>query len=197
MDSDIEADSQIEQRILIAVPPGDAAKCRSAVDGLIRTVRSRRAPSRTGPVDSETTPHSPQQESYKADRRPPMVREARFNPMAAPPSRMLTQGQQARALNDALEARDALVSRYEGNYDAPAAVVGAFNTRTGKVVTGESGTRRGVCAEGHAVQTLGCDPALVFFTGAIRPRTMAVVPVCVNCQGKYNRNQFERGTLFD
>lgn len=79
----------------------------------------------------------------------------------------------------------------------PAAVTAGYNTETGQVAVGCSGT--GLCAEDRVVEALGGDTRKVNFTEAVRPRPNSPyreVPVCERCEAKYGRDQFPPGTKF-
>jgi len=77
----------------------------------------------------------------------------------------------------------------------PAASVGAFNPKTG--VAAADSSFKGCCAEVGAAAKVGGSPKDVIFTWAVRPRKGKIVPVCKNCQGKFDRTQFPPGTQFD
>jgi hypothetical protein len=76
----------------------------------------------------------------------------------------------------------------------PAVVVGAVDPVTGKAVAGRS--YKGYCAEREAADALGVDDKAIKFTMPIRPRTGEVIPVCKECQKRFNRSQFPAGTPF-
>jgi hypothetical protein len=51
------------------------------------------------------------------------------------------------------------------------------------------------CAENDVQRQLGIDPSDIQFTEAIRPRTGQQVPICHDCQVRYDPSQFPAGTL--
>lgn len=81
----------------------------------------------------------------------------------------------------------------------PETVIGGYNTVTGQVIARACG--RGPCAEDYLVEALGGDKSVVKFTRALRVREwragkVSEQPVCLRCQGKYEHDQFPRGTDF-
>jgi hypothetical protein len=80
------------------------------------------------------------------------------------------------------------------NRKLPATSVGAFNPKTGRAAADSS--FKGCCAEVGAAAKVGGKPRDVVFTKPVRPRTGQIVPVCKDCQGKFDRNQFPDGTPF-
>jgi hypothetical protein len=111
---------------------------------------------------------------------------AASRPAVTPPAvRPATQ-----LLESAREARDELAGQVGRQ---KATVTGGYDPMTGRVVAGCSSNPVG-CAEDDVVRQLGIDPHEVRFTEATRPRTGAEVPVCRNCQEKFDRSQFPPGT---
>lgn len=106
-------------------------------------------------------------------------------------------------IEDALRLRDDFLKQLEELSSTQRAkistVVGAVDTKTGKVVVGikKKGECFGKCAEDIAVELLGGNSSDIKITPAVRPRTNQVIPVCKRCQTKYSRDQFPDGTLFD
>ncbi|HEX2903363.1 MAG TPA: polymorphic toxin-type HINT domain-containing protein [Jatrophihabitans sp.] len=80
-----------------------------------------------------------------------------------------------------------------------ATLIGGYNLETGKVVAGYNGGSDGCwgCAENSVYQQLGGDKSSARFTLPWRYRTGQAVPVCVTCQGKYDKSQFPKGTPYD
>ncbi|MQS06852.1 ricin-type beta-trefoil lectin domain protein, partial [Streptomyces alkaliphilus] len=82
------------------------------------------------------------------------------------------------------------------NRKRPATVTAGYNTETGQYAAGASS--KGVCAETCVVNQLGGDPSKIVFTAAIRPRTGALINICVSCEGQFGRRGFKgAGTVFD
>lgn len=77
----------------------------------------------------------------------------------------------------------------------PAVVVGAVDPTTGRAVAGRS--FKGYCAEREAADALGVDDKAILFTKPVRPRTGEIIPVCRECQKRFNRSQFPEGTPFE
>ena len=77
----------------------------------------------------------------------------------------------------------------------PAVVVGAVDPRTGTAVAARS--FRGYCAERAAADALGIPDKAVKFTRPVRPRNGQIVPVCKECQKRFDRLQFPDGTPFE
>ncbi|MFE2637641.1 hypothetical protein ACFXKF_23150 [Streptomyces scopuliridis] len=86
--------------------------------------------------------------------------------------------------------------------------VGAYNTETGEVAVGSSGTRApgasSYCAEGNVCNALGGDGGKVIFGNAYAVERQAdgalkVVgkPVCIKCQADYSEAQFIEGVEAD
>lgn len=104
------------------------------------------------------------------------------------PNRPTPRGGPGDLAAQARVARDDLAAATGSRH---ATVTGAYDVRTGKVVSGHSG--RGFCAETHCVRQLvekGSKPGDIRFVEAIRPRTGLEVPVCTRCQGTYQPGQF-------
>ncbi|MFH8614206.1 polymorphic toxin-type HINT domain-containing protein [Streptomyces sp. NPDC017979] len=82
------------------------------------------------------------------------------------------------------------------NRKRPATVTAGYNTETGQYAAGASSN--GVCAETCVVNQLGGDPSKIVFTAAVRPRTGALINICVSCEGQFGRGGFKgAGTVFD
>jgi RHS repeat-associated protein len=77
----------------------------------------------------------------------------------------------------------------------PAVVVGAVDPQTGTAVAARS--FRGYCAERAAADALGIPDKAVKFTRPVRPRNGQIVPVCKECQKRFDRLQFPDGTPFE
>ena len=110
----------------------------------------------------------------------------------------------------ATEARDAAVndinSWSSNKRNQVSTVVGAVDLDTGDVAVGIKNTRihggisidgKPLCAEDLAVQQLGGNKPSIVMTSAIRPRSYANVPVCLECQKIYSINQFVEGVKFE
>ena len=109
----------------------------------------------------------------------------------------------------AIEARDAKLKEIDTWSNTKrndiTTVVGAVDLDTGNVAVGVKSSKRyggqtvngkPICAEDLAVQQLGGNKSSIVMTSAIRPRTGNTVPVCVNCQSIYSKNQFMNGVDF-
>ncbi|MDO4945468.1 MAG: polymorphic toxin-type HINT domain-containing protein [Ruminococcus sp.] len=109
----------------------------------------------------------------------------------------------------AIEARDAKLKEIDTWSNTKrndiTTVVGAVDLDTGNVAVGVKSSKtyggqtvngKPICAEDLAVQQLGGNKSSIVMTSAIRPRTGNTVPVCVNCQGVYSKNQFMNGVDF-
>ncbi|MFD6530440.1 RHS repeat-associated core domain-containing protein [Streptomyces sp. NPDC060184] len=82
------------------------------------------------------------------------------------------------------------------NRKRPATVTAGYNSETGQYAAGAS--VKGVCAETCVVNQLGGDPSKIVFTAAVRPRTGALINICVACEGQFGRSGFKgAGTVFD
>ena len=77
----------------------------------------------------------------------------------------------------------------------PAVVIGAADPATGQAVAGRS--FKGYCAEREAADSLGVGDKAIQFTKPVRPRTGEVIPVCKECQRRFDRSQFPEGTPFE
>lgn len=105
----------------------------------------------------------------------------------------------AEAFTKARDARNQMVRDYDKMSKAQreqiSTVTGGVNVETGQVTAGYA--QGGKCAEDVVVEKLGGDPSKVKFSEALRPRTKQQVPVCQRCQGKYTKDQFAEGAIFD
>jgi hypothetical protein len=107
-------------------------------------------------------------------------------------------------LQRANAARDALLKQLSGvsSSKRPATVVGAFNTKTGAVGTGQSSAVLQECAEACAARNVGGNISDIKFTVANRPNASGPpyrsIAVCQQyCQSTYSRSAFpDPATLF-
>lgn len=100
-------------------------------------------------------------------------------------------------LQEAVQARDAVIRAYQARGGRmPAVVTAGYNRVTGAVAACAS-SGGGNCAEGNVVKALGGDAKLIQFTKAIRPRTGLEQAICLNCQNLYTPAQFPPGTIFE
>lgn len=105
----------------------------------------------------------------------------------------------SKAWRQATAARDGRVEQWRSLSKSQrgkiATVTGGPNIETGESVSGVN--HGGMCAEDDVAQQLGGDPSKIRFSSATRPRTNEQVNICPRCQGKFGRNQFPPGTVFD
>ena len=106
----------------------------------------------------------------------------------------------AQAFTQARNARNTMVEAYNQMSKAKrseiAAVTGGVNIETGQVAGGYN--TGGRCAEDMVVERLGGDASKIRFSEAIRPRYgQQQQKVCLGCQGKYPKEQFPEGAIFE
>ncbi len=108
--------------------------------------------------------------------------------------------------DDAIRARDEALTEIRSQSKTQqrkvATVVGAVNTKTGKIGVGikKTGCDRGKCAEDLAKEAVGGNSADILLSPAVRPRLSPpndTINVCKRCQGTFKKDQFPSGTKFD
>jgi RHS repeat-associated protein len=97
-------------------------------------------------------------------------------------------------LQSARYVRDEKIKELRTQGLRPGAVVAGWDPRTGQVAVGVSSCAG--CAEDDVAKKLGIPKDKVKFTEAVQPRTLRSVPVCMRCESKYPRENFEQGTKF-